>query len=44
MTDIAPPHSYIDIKDFPSFKGIKLITNNNPVTIYVKIINNQLII
>ena len=21
MTDIAPPHSYIDIKDFPSFKG-----------------------
>ena len=21
MTDIAPPHSYIDIKDFASFKG-----------------------
>ena len=25
MTEIAPPHSYIDIKDFPSFKGKKKI-------------------
>ena len=23
MTEIAPPHSYIDIKDFSSFKGKK---------------------
>ena len=22
MTTVAPPHSYIDIKDFPSFEGL----------------------
>ena len=25
MTSIAPPHSYIDIKDFPNFHGTKFL-------------------
>ena len=29
MIDIAPPHSYIDIKDFPSFKGFTLLFITN---------------
>ena len=34
MTDIAPPHSYIDIRDFSSFEGI---ADNADVHITVKV-------
>ena len=29
MTSIAPPHSYIDIKDFPNFHGKKFLYLNS---------------
>ena len=36
MTDIAPPHSYIDIKDFPSLEGMKIYQQNNSHKKYVE--------